>query len=35
MTVNSEEDSDIFGIVIRIIVMTGQNNKWERSREGV
>ena len=35
MTVNRGEDSEIFGIVIRIIVKTGKNNKWERSRKWV
>ena len=35
MTENRGEDSEIFGIVIRIIVITGKNNKWGRSREHV
>ena len=35
MTENRGEDSDIFEIVIRIILITGKNNKWGRSREGV
>ena len=35
MTVNRGEDSEIFGIVIRIIVITGKNNKWGRSRKRV
>ena len=35
MTENRGEDSEIFGIVIRIIVITGKNNKWGRSGEHV
>ena len=35
MIVNRGEDSEIFGIVIRIIVITGKNNKWGRSRKRV